>query len=312
MHRQTTWRYAAWIVAVLVVAAALSAGSRPAAAEGAARSAAPPPAFVVAAAIREAAALGDPQPTSAQYVLTRHKAAVQASSGATVVSNQPVYLIVVTGRFQTGPVGPTPGRTVTGTFASEVLDAKTGRDTDFGVGSQPVPIRGLGLVGNLLPYMQGAAVPACSAPDLRRTAFFQGATGSQLGGLTIRNRSSLACRLPAVPLVALSWRGRPLAVRTTAFPPGWLTRMNPQWGRHVTLLPAGARAQVLLQWFNWCGPTPWGRTRGFHLTVALRLPHQPAAIQATTAELVVPPYCNLKPKTGTGSTLRVSPFLNPS
>lgn len=88
--------------------------------------------------------------------------------------------------------------------------------------------------------------------------------------------------------------------------------MNPNWGQHVRVLAPRARAQVILQWFNWCGPTPWGSGRGFHLTVALRIPHRLAPIQATTTELVVPPYCNQKPRAGTGSMLRVSPFVAPS
>jgi hypothetical protein len=272
--------------------------------------AARPPAFVVAAAKREAAALGDPRPTSAQYVLTRREAAVKASSGATVTSNPPVYLIVLTGRFETGPVGPAPGRIVTGTFATEVLDAATGSDTDFGVGSQPVSIRSLGLVGDLLPYLQGTATPVCSAPDLQATAEFQGATGSLLGGIAVRNRGPLACALPAAPAITLAWRGSRIPVRTSPFPRGWLARMNPRWGHRVSLLAPGARAQMILQWFDWCGRTPWGANRGFRLTVALRVPHQVAPIQTTTADLVAAPYCNARP--GTPSTLRVSPFVSPS
>ena len=271
-----------------------------------------PPAFVVAAAKREAAALGDRDPASAQYVLARHRAAALASSGATVTRNQPVYLIVLTGQFKTGPVGPAPGRIVTGRFATEVLDASTGRDTDFGIGSRRVPIRSLGIVGDLLPYMKGAAVPACGAPDLRATAALQGATGSQLGGVTISNAGTLACTLPAKPLIALSWHKRQLFVKTTPFPPSWLSRMNPHWDQRLSLLAPRARAQVILQWFNWCGPTPWGSGRGLHLTVVLRFPHQPAPIHATTAELVDSPFCNQKPRAGTGSTLRESPFVAPS
>lgn len=273
---------------------------------------APPPAFVVAAATRLAAALGDSQPTSAQYVLTRHKAAVYASSGAIVMSNQPVYLIVLTGHFKTGPVGPPPGgHVVTGSFANEVLDAANGA-TDSGLGSHPVPIRSLGLVGDLLPYMQGTARPACSAPDLHATAGFQGATGSELGGIVVRNDSGLACTLPSPPLVDLSWADRLLPVSTTPFPSGWLRRMNPRWAQSVSVLAPGAKAQVVLQWFNWCGATPWGHDRAIHLTVALRVPHQPAAIEATTSDLVSTPFCNLKPRTGSGSTLRVSPFVETS
>lgn len=276
--------------------------------------AAPPPAFVVAAARREAAALGDPNPASARYVLTRRRAAVEASSGASVVANQPVYLIVLRGRFKTGPVGPSPGRIVTGRYATEILSAATGRDTDFSVGPRPVPIGRLGDVGDLLPYMQGHARPACAAPDVRAAVSFQGATGSELGSLTLVSRTTLACTLPSPAVVALSWRAKPLAVKTISFPPGWLSRMNPRWGRRVPVLEPGARSQVILQWFNWCGAMPWRNGRGFHLTVALRVPRQAAAIAATTRDLVTAPYCNLTPRphSGTASTLRVSPFVEAS
>src|SRR5438045_3070978 len=102
------------LVGALAVVAVTTSG-RSSAADAAVRvTAAAPPAFVVAAAKREAAVLGDPDPASAQYVLTRHRAAVQASSTATITTNQPVYLVVLTGRFETGPVGPGPGRIVTG------------------------------------------------------------------------------------------------------------------------------------------------------------------------------------------------------
>jgi hypothetical protein len=257
-----------------------------------------------------ARALGDPQPSSAQYVLTRHKTAVKASSGATITANQPVYLVVLTGHFQTGPVGPAPGRVVTGASATVVLDARTGRDTDFSIGNQRGSIRSLGLVGDLLPYMRGTAHPACSAPDLTVHAAFQGATGSMLGGITATNRSSLACTVPQATTVRLSWHGRPLAVTTEPFPPHWLRRMNPQWARPLTVLVPRGRAQVILQWFNWCGATPWGRNRGLHLTVRFTIAHQSTAVEATTTDLVVPPYCNQKPLAGTGSTLRVSRFVS--
>ena len=121
----------------------------------------PPPVVVVVAAEREAVALGDPHPASAVYVLTRRQAAARASSGGTVNSNQPVYLIVLTGRFTTDPVGPYPGRRVHGTIASEVLSAANGRDTDFSIGPKPISTARLGPTGNLLPYLDGAERPAC-------------------------------------------------------------------------------------------------------------------------------------------------------
>jgi hypothetical protein len=298
---------------LVLVALPVSLAALVVAAAGAASRSTPlrPPAFVVVAAKREAAALGDPRPTSAVYVLTRRQAATHASSGASVNSNQPVYLIVLTGSFTTGQVGPAPGRRVHGTVATEVLDARTGQDTDFGVGQIPVSTAQLGVTGNLLPYLNRSKRPVCGVPDLHGSANFQGATGSQLGGLTISNTSSLSCTLPRRAAIAILWHKRPLAIERTPFPPGWLAQMYPHWSTSVHLLKPGQRATVLLQWFNWCGPTPWSGS-SFRPTIELRLPGQPVRQSTTTRDAMAAPFCNARPARGSDSTLRVSPFLPPA
>jgi len=298
---------------LVLVASLLSLATLVVAAAGAASHSTPPrpPAFVVAAAKREAVGLGDPRPSSAVYVLTRRQAATHTSSGATVNSNQPVYLIVLTGSFTTGQVGPAPGRRVHGTVATEVLDARTGRDTDFGVGQSPVSTAQLGATGNLLPYLNGSKRPVCGAPDLHGSANFQGATGSQLGGLTLTNTSSLTCTLPDKAAVSILWHKRPLAIKHTPFPPGWLAQMNPRWRTSVHLLKPSQRTTVLLQWFNWCGPTPWSAS-SFSPTIELRIPGQPTPLSTTMHDTMAAPFCNARPAHGTGSTLRVSPFLPPA
>jgi hypothetical protein len=149
----------------------------------------------------------------------------------------------------------------------------------------------------------------CTAADVRATAAFQGATGSDFGGVTVTNRSKTKCSLPAGARVQLSWRRWRLAVRSTPFPTNWLARMNPKWKTAVRTLPPHGRAQVILQWLNWCGRTPWGVHHAFHLTVRVRLPDQHEPVTATTQDLVLPPTCNQTPQAGTGSTLRVSAFV---
>lgn len=69
-------RMVALAAAGLAIAVIASSMSPPA--QGGLAAAAPPPAFVVVAANRMARGLGDPQPSSAQYVLTRHETAVKA------------------------------------------------------------------------------------------------------------------------------------------------------------------------------------------------------------------------------------------
>lgn len=146
--------------------------------------------------------------------------------------------------------------------------------------------------------------PVCAAADLRGRAAFQGATGSRLGGLTVTNSASVACSLPSKPRISLVSNGRRLAVREVAFPPHWLERMNPKWATPVRTLQPGQSVEVVLQWWNWCGPPHTG-TSTIKVSVDLLLPNQPAALQTAVAEPVTPPYCN-----GPPSTLRVSPFVS--
>lgn len=248
----------------------------------------PPPAFVVALVQRSTRFLGDPRPASAAYYLTRRETAVEASSGASVNSDRASYLVVLTGSFHGGEVGPAgAGQRLAGTVASYVIDAASGRETDFSLGSQQAVPMKLGRGGNLLPYLAGARTPACGAPDLRASAWFQGATGSELGGLTITNDSGVACTLPARPPLSLIANGRKLAVRELA----------PAQSGVQALLPR-RRVRTILQWWNWCG-TPRGRA--LRVTVELRL--QPVPLRARVTGRVTAPYCN-----GPASTLRVTPF----
>jgi len=304
------------LIAAVLAAACLGAVS---AAEAVARTASPvtafsrqlslppPPAFLVSLVRRSAAFLGDPRPDSAVYFLTRREQAVQASSGDSVNSNQLVYLVVLTGSFTGESVGPARRTTrPTGSVASYEIDAATGRETDFGLSSQPVAPSKLGRSADLLPYLTGAKTPACAAPDLRGRAGFGGATGSELGGLTVTNTATVACSLPADPRVSLTWRGHSLGVRQVAFPSHWLERMNSKWARPLRQLQPGRSAELVLQWWNWCGSRPAGN-RPMKISVDLKLPGQIAVLRTPVGGAVTPPFCNAPP-----STIRVSPFVVPS
>ncbi len=79
---------------------------------------------------------GDAQPSSAWvYASRRHEANIAAGAGSGVPGSQPVYLVVVQGRFVcsscSGPPGHAPPR---GSVMTFVLDRKTLSGLDFGIG----------------------------------------------------------------------------------------------------------------------------------------------------------------------------------
>src|SRR5436305_488212 len=68
-----------------------------------------------------------------------------------------------------------------------------------------------------------SGISPCLPSQLRAVAGLQGATGSELGGISLLNRGSAACVLPrTAPQVSFIWRGRRLAVQQVSFPPRWL------------------------------------------------------------------------------------------
>jgi hypothetical protein len=92
----------------------------------------------------------------------------------------------------------------------------------------------------------GAAIKPCQPQNLTASAAFQGATGSQLGGVMVRNRAPVACTLPSSPVLYFRYSGgvlKPL--------------QRGQEGSRVLLAP-GERLWSAAQWSNWCAPTPHG------------------------------------------------------
>jgi len=130
--------------------------------------------------------------------------------------------------------------------------------------------------------LASAGAPPCLSSQRSAGAGFVGATGSMLGGVTITNRSGIACSIPAaIPAVSVSWRGTPMPVETrTSNPQRW-----PSWEAARVVLP-GAQSVVLLQWWNYCGP---GAGRTISPTFELRLAQ--LAVRATADE-TTPPFCN--------------------
>jgi hypothetical protein len=96
------------------------------------------------------AGLGDPSPESIQYVATDRQAAIAATSGGSVDSDQPVYLVVAIGKFAAQGVAPPGSTTVpTGSVMILVLDAQTLDITDWGVTTIVPKLTPLGQVQNL-------------------------------------------------------------------------------------------------------------------------------------------------------------------
>lgn len=122
-------------------------------ASGRSPSAAAPPHFVVSQVRASIARAKDRHPVSAQFVLTRRQAANEVLSGASVNSNQTVYVVAVKGSFTVVRPGPTASGFEHVSVMNFVFDAHTGRETDGGFGRLFPDLSRLGKVHNLLPYL---------------------------------------------------------------------------------------------------------------------------------------------------------------
>jgi len=99
---------------------------------------------LTALAGRAAALNGDATPTQVTAVLTTHaKALTSATPGDTVpgTSRTRVYLITMQGHFVANDVSvPAGAAAPKGRYISVVVDAKTFRGLDFGIGPNPPPV----------------------------------------------------------------------------------------------------------------------------------------------------------------------------
>lgn len=98
---------------------------------------------------------GDAHPSSATvFASRRHEANIAAGAGTGVFGSQPVYLVVVRGRFVctgcSGPAGHTPPR---GDVITMVLARRTLQSLDFGIGGHVNTSK----VGPGLPLVLGHA-----------------------------------------------------------------------------------------------------------------------------------------------------------
>lgn len=132
-----------------------------------------------------------------------------------------------------------------------------------------------------------ASAPPCQPSQLSGSSGFEGATGSQLGDVTLTNMSQSACALgDTAPQVTISWQG---TVMPTQQQP-WPTSANDLLHAPVRVLAPGTSAQIDMQWFNWCA-TP---SDGTAIQPALRLQFT-TGVDVTipkTAQTMTPPRCD--------------------
>jgi hypothetical protein len=128
----------------------------------------------------------------------------------------------------------------------------------------------------------------CHLKNLGASAGLQGATGSQLGGISLRNLGS-PCTLAGIPIVELRWRDRRVTPLQRPFDPRAVRSIGPFHPKRL-LLHEGI-AFVWMQWWNYCGPAPWGRG-GFRPVAVLRVEDEPGALRVRFHDLVVAPFCN--------------------
>ncbi len=100
-------------------------------------------------------------------------------------------------------------------------------------------------------------VLACVASELSASGSWQGATGSLLGDLVFTNTGKEPCSLVGYLRITLvDQRGQALPVQLRKGRPA--AELHPLATPMLVALGPGEprAASVMLQWFNWCGPSP--------------------------------------------------------
>jgi hypothetical protein len=128
----------------------------------------------------------------------------------------------------------------------------------------------------------------CDLTTLRATIGLQGATGSMLGGITLRNPGP-TCMLSGRPVVALTWHGLRVTPAQRPFDRRAFRSMGP-FHLNRTLVH-GKALFVWLQWRNYCGVKPWG-TGSFRPVAILRVKGEPGSVRAIFRDAILPPYCS--------------------
>jgi hypothetical protein len=138
---------------------------------------------------------------------------------------------------------------------------------------------------------RGSGIPPCRSSQLSASSSWNGAAGTVMNFFTILNRGGSACSLPlARPVVLLTSRGSRLRIHERS-----AASHEPYPGRPVRLLGPGRKADVWMDWSNWCvrPNTRWTETitlvfkHGLQVT-ARDVSGQPACLNPTQpSELIV-------------------------
>ncbi len=128
-------------VAIIIVAVVAVVVLRVYLAEGASSHSPTAPTWLQGLAARVARNDGDSSPTSAQWALTRERAAAPlvGLTPATAPNNDPVYVVVMTGHFVDYTVSVPPGASAPrGTCVAFTVDATSHEIRDYGLGPRLV------------------------------------------------------------------------------------------------------------------------------------------------------------------------------
>ena len=140
-----------------------------------------------------------------------------------------------------------------------------------------------------------SSVPStCSADHLSTTGSWEGATNSNLGAVSFTDTGTKACSLKGyLPLTLRTQSGKtlPVAIRHAGI------TLLPKPVRHpraVVLAPGVPHAaDVLFQWWNWCGPNPGQLS----VHVALTARQSLTVVPQNGGFPAVPPGCIEGPRT---------------
>ena len=128
----------------------------------------------------------------------------------------------------------------------------------------------------------------CNLSALRASVGLQGATGSMLGGLSVRNPGP-TCAFAGPPVVEFRWQDKRVTPLQKPFDERSFHSIGPF---HLSrTLVHGRSLFVWLQWWNYCGAKPWGKD-GFRPVAILRVRSEPGSLSVRFRDLVVPPFCN--------------------
>jgi Protein of unknown function (DUF4232) len=146
------------------------------------------------------------------------------------------------------------------------------------------------------------AAPPCRTSQLRPRLHLQGATGSLLGGLSLRVVGRSRCSIVGRPRVTFAGAPDSIRWRVSEVPP-FYHYSEARSPRALLSLHRGDHIVVDLQWLNWCGPS---RNNNVPAPEALVVGLPLRGTGSFRLRLRDTPRCDAP---GSPSVLRVGPFV---